>query len=52
MRSLLITGANRGIGLELVKQFLKHPSAKPEILIATARKPNEAKVIKGILIIK
>lgn len=44
MRSLLITGANRGIGLELVKQFLSHSSAKPEILIATARKPTEAKV--------
>ncbi|XP_054271970.1 C-factor-like isoform X2 [Macrosteles quadrilineatus] len=48
MRSLLITGANRGIGLELVKQFLKHPSAKPEILIATARKPNEAKELQEL----
>lgn len=49
MRSLLITGANRGLGLELVKQFLNHSSAKPEILIATARKPADAKVSKYIL---
>uniref|UniRef100_A0A1B6LM00 Short-chain dehydrogenase n=1 Tax=Graphocephala atropunctata TaxID=36148 RepID=A0A1B6LM00_9HEMI len=48
MRSLLITGANRGIGLELVKQFLSHPKAKPEILIATARKPAEAKELQEL----
>jgi len=48
MRSLLITGANRGIGLEMVKQFLNHPSAKPEILIATARKPADAKELQEL----
>uniref|UniRef100_A0A1B6IQI4 Short-chain dehydrogenase n=1 Tax=Homalodisca liturata TaxID=320908 RepID=A0A1B6IQI4_9HEMI len=48
MRSILITGANRGIGLELVRQFLNHPTAKPEILIATARKPAEAKELQNL----
>ncbi|KAJ8299799.1 hypothetical protein KUTeg_023859 [Tegillarca granosa] len=35
-RSVLITGANRGLGLEFVKQFLSLPKP-PEILIATCR---------------
>ncbi|CAI5450624.1 unnamed protein product [Caenorhabditis angaria] len=34
-RSVLITGANRGIGFGLVQQFLKHPEVK--IIIATVR---------------
>ena len=33
-RSILITGCNRGIGLELIKQYLKDP---PGCLIATYR---------------
>jgi len=37
-RSVLITGCNRGIGLELVKQFLAHPTP-PTVLIATCRNP-------------
>ena len=35
-RSVLITGCNRGIGLELIKQFLKSPNA-PTYLFATCR---------------
>jgi len=41
-RSVLITGCNRGIGLELVKQFLKVDNP-PQHIIATCRKPDEAK---------
>jgi NAD(P)-dependent dehydrogenase (short-subunit alcohol dehydrogenase family) len=42
-RNVLITGANRGLGLELVKQFLKLPTP-PQTLLATCRNPEEAKV--------
>jgi NAD(P)-dependent dehydrogenase (short-subunit alcohol dehydrogenase family) len=45
MRSVLITGCRSGIGLEFVKQLLKHETAKPEILIATCRKIEDAPVI-------
>ena len=38
-RSILITGCNRGIGLELVKQYLKEP---PSCLIATYRDPTSS----------
>lgn len=36
-QNVIVTGANRGIGLEFVKQFLKLPNA-PKNLIATTRK--------------
>lgn len=41
--TVLITGANRGIGLEFVRQFLKleHP---PQKIIATCRDPEKATV--------
>ena len=39
-RSILITGCNRGIGLELVKQYLKEPA--PSCLIATYRDPTNS----------
>ncbi|VDL68038.1 unnamed protein product, partial [Nippostrongylus brasiliensis] len=39
--SILITGANRGIGLALVKEFLKNSGITH--LIATARDPSGAK---------
>ena len=38
-QNILITGANRGIGLELVKQFLQ---LNPNNLIATIRSPSES----------
>ena len=48
-RSVLITGCNRGIGLELVKQFLKHKThAPPSILIATCRNPDKADELQAV----
>ncbi|XP_074869919.1 C-signal-like isoform X1 [Carettochelys insculpta] len=38
LRSVLVTGANRGIGLELVKQLLRN-SNPPEWVFATCRDP-------------
>lgn len=40
--NVLITGANRGIGLEFVKQFASH--AKPPIIFATTRCPQDSTV--------
>merc|ERR1712012_892584 len=40
-RSVLITGCNRGYGLELVKQFLAYKPA-PTVVIATCRNPDAA----------
>lgn len=48
MRSILITGCSRGIGLELVKQFLSHQTSKPEILIATVRDARKAKELQEL----
>jgi len=41
--SLFITGANRGIGLEFVKQLTRLPQP-PKHIFATCRNPSEAKV--------
>ncbi|KAK4292371.1 hypothetical protein Pmani_034862 [Petrolisthes manimaculis] len=44
-RSLLITGSNRGLGLEMVRQLVLAPrtgNPKPEVLIATCRSPHQA----------
>ncbi len=46
-RSVLITGCNRGIGLELVRQWLKVENP-PQHIIATCRKPEEAKELSDI----
>ena len=46
-KSVLITGANRGIGLELVKQFLKQASP-PDHIFATYRDPAEAQELKSV----
>lgn len=42
--TVLITGANRGIGLEYVRQY----AARGWTVIATARKPGEATELKGL----
>ncbi|XP_033118853.1 C-factor-like [Anneissia japonica] len=47
IRSILITGANRGIGLEFVKQFVALPKP-PTHLISTCRSPDEAKELQSI----
>ena len=44
-QNILVTGANRGIGLEFVKQLLKY---SPKNIIATARQPDQAKVGLGL----
>ena len=41
--SVLVTGANRGIGLEFVKQFLALPQP-PKHVFAGCRSPDAAKV--------
>lgn len=43
MKSILITGASRGIGLELVHQLLQDPNNK---IIACARNPQESALVK------
>ncbi|GBM32568.1 C-factor [Araneus ventricosus] len=45
--SVLITGANRGIGLEFVKQFLNLPSP-PNIIFATCRNPDKADDLQNL----
>lgn len=46
-RSVLITGASRGLGLEFVKQFLQVPTP-PEYLFATCRNPDNAKELQEV----
>lgn len=45
--SVLVTGANRGIGLEFVKQFLALPKP-PKHVFAGSRKPDQAQDLKEI----
>jgi len=40
-KTVAVIGANRGLGLEFVKQFI-HSSTPPEILFATCRQPEQA----------
>ena len=42
-KSVLITGSNRGVGLELVKHFLKLPTP-PSHVFAACRSPDSAHV--------
>ena len=42
VNSALVTGANRGLGLEFIRQFLSSPTP-PDILVATYRDPNTSK---------
>uniref|UniRef100_A0A0B6Z2N3 C-factor n=1 Tax=Arion vulgaris TaxID=1028688 RepID=A0A0B6Z2N3_9EUPU len=46
-RTILVTGASRGLGLEFVKQILKLPTA-PEVLIAACRDPATATKLQAI----
>ena len=39
VKTVLVTGANRGLGLEFVRQFLSSPTP-PDHLVATYRDPN------------
>ena len=43
MRSILITGCNRGLGLGLVKHLIKVPQP-PQHIFATCRDVNKARV--------
>ena len=43
VRSVLITGGNRGIGLEFVRQFLQDKLSPPDNVIAICRDPTNAK---------
>ena len=45
--SVLVTGANRGIGLEFVRQFLSL-SPPPKHIIATCRTPESADELKKL----
>ncbi|XP_012936603.2 retinol dehydrogenase 16 [Aplysia californica] len=40
-KTILVTGASRGLGLEFVRQILQLPAA-PEVLIAACRNPSSA----------
>ncbi len=44
IKSILITGANRGIGLGIVKQLVSS-SPSPELIFAGYRDPEKSKVI-------
>ena len=45
VKSMLVTGANRGIGLELIRQIVNLPSS-PQHLFAACRNPEKAEVSK------
>ena len=47
VRSVFITGCNRGIGLELVRQFLCQ-DAPPQHVFATCRDPSSADCLKAL----
>ncbi|XP_073984446.1 SDR family oxidoreductase sniffer isoform X2 [Rhodnius prolixus] len=47
MKSILITGSNRGIGLGLVKALIKNRTI-PKHIIATCRQPNQAKELQNL----
>jgi len=45
MRRILITGSNRGIGLELVERYLQHNDT---FIFATCRRPSEATALNNL----
>lgn len=44
MRSVLITGGNRGIGLGIVKKLIQGTKFQPEFIFATCRDVSKATV--------
>ena len=46
-QSILITGCNKGIGLELICQLAQHPE-RPQYIFATCRNPDEATDLREI----
>ncbi|TRY75758.1 hypothetical protein TCAL_08658 [Tigriopus californicus] len=47
-KTILITGCNRGLGLEMVTQLLSNPAWKPDKIIATCRRPQEAAQLNAL----
>ncbi|KAL7026961.1 hypothetical protein ACKWTF_005249 [Chironomus riparius] len=47
MKSILITGCNRGLGLGLIKSLIKHEKS-PKFIFATCRNLNAANELKGL----
>ncbi|XP_046391054.1 C-factor [Ischnura elegans] len=47
MKSILVTGCNRGIGLELIKQLVAL-SKPPQHVLATVRQPDKAKELQEL----
>ncbi|CAB0012926.1 unnamed protein product [Nesidiocoris tenuis] len=49
MKSMLITGANRGLGFGMIKAILNQPKENvPQIIVAACRKPDEANELQAL----